>query len=407
MTVIAATTLAAVGVSGVASAVSLWQFVGKVTDPLGNPIAGAVVSDGGQQTTTAADGSYALGENGTGNYDLTAIAVHHAQEGEQATVLAPATTTVNFTLPYVLGGQLDHPALQSGSPTSATLTVTDWAPAGGSCVEVTDSRTGASSAAALAAENADGSSTWTWVLALPQGAAEGNYLLSMLATRCSDGAALTTTASTPYVVDNTPPSITGAFPAGWYGHSSAQVGATVKDALSGIDVAQSTIAVDGQALAQPYSYSSSGLLSGSATGLSDGPHQVSITAVDGAGNTAVLSYGFSVDTTPPAYSGEAPTGQVSSTPRISIDVADDSSISAGSITMTLSMGPVSCRVQPTYSPATGAISYQVPSSATGPCLGEAPLPPGTYEVAVSSSDAAGNVGSVTWSFVVDPPLLLP
>ena len=59
--------------------------------------------------------------------------------------------------------------------------------AGVCCLIVTDSRTGATAPATYSTTNPDGSSTWTYGLALAQATAEGTYNLSSVATDCASG----------------------------------------------------------------------------------------------------------------------------------------------------------------------------------------------------------------------------
>jgi len=186
-----------------AQAISLWSFVGKVTDPLGSPIAGATVSDGSQSATTAADGTYSLGENTPGTYTLTAQAAHHAAQTQRVSG-GPLNTTVNFQLPYLISTTMVTPFLSTMARPTSPVVITNWAPAANSCVSVTDSRTGIAGAATLTTQNSDGSSTWAYTAALGSNTAEGPYTLNTAATDCSSGTALTISTTTPYQVDNTP-----------------------------------------------------------------------------------------------------------------------------------------------------------------------------------------------------------
>ncbi|MHB8328370.1 MAG: carboxypeptidase-like regulatory domain-containing protein [Acidimicrobiales bacterium] len=283
-----------------ASAVTLWSFVGKVTDPLGTPIAGATVSDGGQQTTTGSDGSYSLGENSAGTYDLTAIAANHAQQGKQVQVTLPVNTTVNFTLLYSISGALSNQYLSTVTgPVSSTLTITDWAPTSGSCLTVTDSRTGQGGAATLVTQNADGSSTWTYVLSVPQNATEGSYELSMQVTSCSSGIPWSTVGTTGYMVDNTPPTVSNPIPAN-NGNDLATplVSFQAQDSLSGVKVATATLSLDG--VAEPLSEANDGSVDlfsytvPASQALATGTHSVGASVADNAGNVATYSWTFFV-----------------------------------------------------------------------------------------------------------------
>ncbi|HVC23294.1 MAG TPA: carboxypeptidase-like regulatory domain-containing protein [Candidatus Dormibacteraeota bacterium] len=396
-----------------ASAVGLWSFVGTVTDPFGTPIAGAVVGDGSQQATTDAQGHYVLAENTPSIYTLTAQAAHHAARTKRVSG-GPTDTTVDFDLPYLIGGSLADPDISTaGGPASEALTITDWAPASGSCITVTDSRTDQASPAALSGTNPDGSSTWSWTLSAPQGSAEGDYSLTMSATRCSDGLAQTDPGTTYYTIDNTPPQVSQPTPTGSVSTQSITVGAVVTDTLSGPSPELSTFSVDGQVLAHPYSYDqASDVLSAPAGALGPGAHQVQLTASDWAGNTTTLSWSFTVDRSPPTFTNPSPTGSVATpTPLISVQAFDDTALAPSTATIEIAPYPLSgssaCALPASLDPATGEITYQVPSAPAGPCPGEAPLPPGTYVAEVSVADAAGNVASLTWSFTVSADPSLP
>ncbi|MHB8439436.1 MAG: Ig-like domain repeat protein [Acidimicrobiales bacterium] len=403
------------GISSMAltSGVALWHFVGKVTDPLGNPIAGATVSDGGQQVTTATDGSYSLGENGAGTYDLTAMAFGHAQQGQQVTVLAPGDTTVNFALPYVIAGQLSRYTISTATgPASASLSIMTFAPVSGTCVQVTDAGGTTSEAIYAGPGKYSGSSAWTWTLTVPQQTAEGEYDLAFAAVDCARQSVISTTGSAQYSVDNTAPVISAPGPRGW-ASATPLIHVTASDA--NLDVSSATITLDGHWV--PVAYQSTGSSQTSTyvfsyqvptdAPLAAGSHSVTFEAPDTAGNVSQLTWSFTVDNLPPVVSDAQPTGTIASrTPGLSARLADSSSgVDASTITMTLSNGVLSRKVAAIYDPSTGVVSYQIPSTPTGAGLGQFPLLDGTYQVTVSVADIAGNHTQYSWAFSVNtlPP----
>lgn len=413
----------AIGVLGIAlpassaSALSLYHFVGTVTSPLGSPIAGADVYDGVQSAMTNAQGQYTLREDSTGTFTLTASdSPQFGGEVKTVTVLVPENTTVNFTLPYEITGQLAKDALSTASgPAATTLSITSYAPASGTCVSVTSSSTSTSSQATYVSTASDGASSYTWTLSLPEKSPEGSYKLSFQARKCSSGALLSVTNDAYYLVDNTPPSISDPFPTGVTGSPSAEIGATLSDpGGSGIDESDTVITLDGTTLPSPYAYraecnaSGCGLVvSVKASGLSEGLHQVAISVTDGAGNETTSSFSFFVDLYPPSFSSPSPTGSTgTNSPKLSVALSDDTGIVPSSVSLVISDGVLSCGLPASFTRSSshgGVISYQVPASFAGACLGEFPLPNGTYSVTAMASDFGGHAASYRWSFSVDAP----
>ena len=204
-------------------AVTLFHFVGTVKDADGLPLAGALVSDGSQGTTTAANGTYDLAESSTGTFTLNVSRPHSRDASVTVTVTSPvnpANASTNyeedFALLYLLNGTLATPNVSTAQgPVSDVLTVTSYAPQpgtpgetlGASCVTVTDSRTGLSSPATVTALNPDGSSTWTYQLSLSQNTPEVSSTLSFVTADCDTGTILSVTGTSGYVIDNMAPVI--------------------------------------------------------------------------------------------------------------------------------------------------------------------------------------------------------
>jgi hypothetical protein len=393
----------------VASAVSTYDFVGTVTDQLGSPLAGAYVSDGGGQvTTTNAQGRYVLGETSPGTFDLVASRPGMAQEEVTYTVTVPTGDyTQNFSLLYVIGGTMANPYLSAASgPASTVVSIRNWAPANPSCVEVTDSRTGLTGQAAYTSTNSDGTSNWSYTFDVPQGAAEGSYSLSVIADDCSSGRPLTVPGSVPYLVDNTPPAISSPAPTAYTNRTAPLISFKAQDNSSGVDPRTATLSLDGatepltatpDGPAEIFSYSVP-----TSARLGVGSHVVKAAVSDQAGNTTTYSWTFEVDTTPPTISTPSPTGTISTrTPLLSASVADPvSGIDPSSITMTVSDGLMSHALTPTYDPASGEVTYQVPTIPSGAGVGQFPLVDGTYTVKLTVGDNAGNVSLMAWTFTV-------
>lgn len=391
----------------VASAVSTYDFVGTVTDQLGTPLAGAYVSDGGQVVTTNAEGRYTLGESSPGTFDLIASRPGMAQEGVMYTVTVPAGDyTQNFSLLYLIGGSLENPYLSTVNGSASTVvSIRDWAPANPSCVEVTDS-SGSTGQATYASTNTDGTSNWSYTFVVPRGTPEGSYSLSVVADDCASGQPLTTTGTVPYQVDNTPPTISSPAPSAYTNRTAPLVSFKAQDGLSGVNPSTATLSLDGttepltatpDGPAEVFSYSVP-----TSARLGAGSHVVTVAVSDRAGNSTSYSWTFQVDTIPPTISTPSPSGTISTrTPLLTAVVADSASgIDPRSLTMTLSDGLMSHALTPKYDPATGEVTYQVPTVPSGAGVGQFPLVDGTYTVTLTVGDNAGNVTLMTWTFTV-------
>jgi len=137
-------------------------------------------------------------------------------------------------------------------------------------------------------------------IAFAQG--DGLYELYTIAVdNASNAEAPPASADASVLIDTTDPvlSVTAPLNGAWSGSSAVTVTWQGSDALSGIDRYES--AIDGGA------FSAGGLLTSKEfTGLSDGPHEVTVRAYDLAGNSATATASFSVDTTAPSVSIASP-----------------------------------------------------------------------------------------------------
>jgi hypothetical protein len=288
-----------------ASALTLFTFQGVVKDVLTRPLANVKVSDGVNSTFTAADGTYALPESSTGNFRLWATRAGIVSDFRDANVIIPTPTVeVDFTgMLYQISGSLSTTAFSSvNGASAAALTITSWTPFP-SCVNVTDSR-GGGGAATLTTQNGNGSSTWQYTLAIPQGTAAGFYSLSYSASDCSSGAILSAPGSASYLVDNTPPVIDPAriIPADGSNtaFTSQPLAARITDGGgAGVSVPSVLFAVQDQTTmvtstyhATSFDYSTSTALSSPASLTLGHRYQLTVSAADAAGNQATNYTGF-------------------------------------------------------------------------------------------------------------------
>ncbi len=120
-------------------------------------------------------------------------------------------------------------------------------------------------------------------------------------------------------------------------------------------------------------------------GLANGTHAVSMTVANVAGTPATQNWDFKVAVAP-TFSEFAPAASstvITTTPTISVKVADNS---VGGVTGGFTVDGVA--LPGTYSAATKTLSAHVPTA----------IPDGAHTAVVSVIDAAGVVGTSTWTF---------
>jgi hypothetical protein len=125
------------------------SIAGVVTAAGGPAIDGATVSAGGQNTTTAADGSYSLNGLAVGPQTVTVSASGYQGANQDTTVVKDSTATVNFSLTAVTGG---GGFVQVRSITVSTLNAGKGAKRGQAVVVVEDDQGNAVSGATVSGE---------------------------------------------------------------------------------------------------------------------------------------------------------------------------------------------------------------------------------------------------------------
>ena len=365
----------------------------------GNTVIGTTTSDAsGNWSFTPAP---ALSE---GSHSLTATVTDGAGNISPATPAfvvvvdtqapaAPSITSVIDDLPgstQLTNGQLTNdaqPTLNGVTEPNATVTIR-------------------SNGTPIGTANADASGNWNFTPATPL--AQGENIFTVTAT---DAAGNTSGASTSFTVlvdsiaptapviltvqDNTAPT-TGPI-------TNGQTTNETRPALSGTGEVGATITVlrDGQPIGTT-TVGAGGIWNFTPTdALSNGPHTLTVTATDSAGNTSLASNGFGliVDTISPGI------------PVIS-QVADD----VGPLTGNLNNGQATNDAQPTLS-GTAEANSTIKIYDNGTYLGTAPvdangawnftptagLGNGNHALTVTATDAAGNVSqsSAAFNIIVD------
>ncbi|PKM80205.1 MAG: hypothetical protein CVU89_14560 [Firmicutes bacterium HGW-Firmicutes-14] len=138
-------------------------------------------------------------------------------------------------------------------------------------------------------------------------------------------------------------------------------------------------------------------ITGTASGLQEGPQNIEVMLTDRLGNSLVKSWTVNIAAPPVFADMSPPNGSTAIVNNlIFVKVSDNSQVDAQSIRLAID-DPFSL-VDFTYDPATGSISYNVPAPG---------LADGNHTIYASAKDMAGNEGSVSWSFTVQagsPPL---
>ncbi len=195
-------------------------------------------------------------------------------------------------------------------------------------------------------------------------------------------------------VDTAGPTITNLQPGpnSFTADNTPAVSAVLADAFSGIDAASITLTLDDQTVAHAYAADTGIITFDVTTALTDGAHELQLTASDNAGNQSSETWAFTVDTVAPVITDlTPPNGNLSTNaqPAISAKVTDAGvGIDTTSIVLTVDQQVV----QHAYDDATGIVSY-TPDQA---------LADGRHELSLTVEDQAGNSAtSPEWIIGVD------
>jgi len=194
------------------------------------------------------------------------------------------------------------------------------------------------------------------------------------------------------VVDTTPPTVFNIQPAGDVNTSAPTLSAGYSDAGgSAIDTASVAVTLDGSPVSG-CSATATGV-SCPSSGLAEGPHNLSVSVSDNAGNNGSGNGSFSVDSVSPVVTSVLPTGTINTDyTTVSIDYFDaGSGVDASSVSVELDGNPLS-----------GCIITA--GSAGCDVVG---LSPGAHSIGGSVADMAGNVSSISGSFDVVAPDTTP
>ncbi|KQP93247.1 hypothetical protein ASF60_14990 [Methylobacterium sp. Leaf113] len=227
---------------------------------------------------------------------------------------------------------------------------------------------------------ADGNGNWVY---RPVGLRDGNH------TIVASVAGVVGTASVDFTLDTTPPAVTAGL--------LADTGASATDNLTsnpsfkgqGEPNAVVRFKVDGKAITETAVADAAGNWTYTPKGLSDGRHTLVAIETDAAGNSALASYTFTLDTTPPT---------------ITAALQSDTGMSAqDGLTASKSLsGTTDPNTTVRFVIDGQAIDATATADASGRWVFEpAALADGPHTIVASVTDPAGNVGSATVAFTLD------
>lgn len=166
------------------------------------------------------------------------------------------------------------------------------------------------------------------------GLTEGAHTLTIVAR---DAAGNSSTTTTSFGIDLTPPSITNITPGGLVGGGPVTLGADLSDAGSGIDATTAVVRLDGSTLAG--CGVSGGHVSCPAGQPGPGPHVIQVTVADGVGRSVTASGSFQVESNrPPTVAAGGDLTVEEGTPAARVITAADPD--GDSVTLTASRGQV-------------------------------------------------------------------
>ncbi len=207
----------------------------------------------------------------------------------------------------------------------------------------------------------------------------------------ADEAGNVASESRTFQLETTAPRISGMKPTGTEQSIDVAISANYSDSGSGVDQTTALMRVDGETVSATPSASGISYL---ATGLSKGTHTVSVEVSDQFGNSAIETWTFRVEETPPVIASVEPSGEVdTATPGLTATYSDTGSgVDTGSVSLSLNGVVLPATINET------SASFQVLT----------PLQIGvTYKVMVEVADRAGNVASDSSTFTLEstPPTI--
>lgn len=198
------------------------------------------------------------------------------------------------------------------------------------------------------------------------------------------------------IVDNTIPEITNVFPEAdsFTNEKKSAISVNLSDATSGIVEESIKLSLDSVLL--EFNRYEEGIAFTPQEDLADGDHSVTVEVSDNAGNTASLTFKFTIDTVYPEITDLFPEhGTVMRLPKpfISASLSDDrSGIDQSSVTMKIDDSPVTVTVNDNVA------SYEPENNFTE----------GEHTIELSAKDIAGNESVTIWKIVNDytPPTVV-
>ena len=333
------------------------------------------------QTTANGSGawSYTTAALANGTHSLTATATDAA--GNTSAASAALSVTVDAAppnSPAIAAFSSDTGTVGDGITADDTLTLTGTAEAN-STVKIYDGAT------LLGQTTADGSGAWSYTTAA---LANGSHSLTATAT---DAAGNTSAASAVLnvTVDAAPP---GSPAIASFSNDTGTVGDGITTdntlALTGTAEANSTVKIyDGATLLGQTTADGSGVWSYTTAVLANGPHSLTATATDAAGNTSAASatLNVTIDTAPPSSPAIASFSNDSGTVGDGI-TADNTLTLAGTaeVNSTVKVYDGATLLGMVIANGSGAWSYTTASLANG-----------SHSLTATATDAAGNTGAAS------------
>ncbi len=287
------------------------------------------------------------------------------------------------------------PASDSGTPSDGITNVTRPTLTGtaeaGSTVTLSDTQGGTTTT--LTTQAADASGNWT--ITLPAGLAEGVHSLTVMATNAS-GIASAASGALALTIDTVAPAAPSLAlaPASDSGTPGDGITNVTRPMLTGMAEAGSTVTLtDTQGGTTAILGTATALADGTwsltpGAPLTEGAHQLAATATDAAGNTGLSQTAtLTIDTVAPV-----PT----------IQLTDDTAIQGDGITADPSLSGQADPGATVTVTEGGQILGTPTADATGRWDLLPALNPGAHTVTATTTDAAGNAGSATLTFTIDP-----